>query len=179
MPGWNRIKRTGICKAIRLWKDLESLTMPCITSPPYLMDEIARNCKKFAELKIMSHCDTSMATTLVVYLPNLKVLSLRCTTIWRDALMIILDGLQNLEVLNISHCLLLDVPPPPAPKRVLYKLDESILQKATIRLKKFIMCMSDSCIMCQRMRNDEGLIRWYKYEEELWKEDEVTSLAVS
>lgn len=177
MPGWNRIKRTGICKAICLWKDLKSLTMPCIINPSYLMNEIAMNCKKFAELKIMNHCDPAMATTLVAYLPNLKVLSLRCTTIWRDALTNILDGLQTLEVLNISHCLLIDVPPPPAPTEVFYKLDQSILKKA-LRLKKFIMCMSESCIMCQRMRNDEGRIRWYKYEEELWKEDEITSLAV-
>ncbi|KAJ8529093.1 hypothetical protein K7X08_035928 [Anisodus acutangulus] len=27
--------------------------------------------------------------------------------------------------------------------------------------------------MCQRTRNDEGLMRWYNYEEDIWKVDEV------
>lgn len=177
MPAWNRIKKTGICRAIRMWEDLESLTMPSIASPPYLMEEISRNCKNFSELKIMGPCDISFASTLVDFLPTLKVLSLRCSTILKDALVIILDGLPNLEVLNISHCLLIEVPPPPAPKKVLKEIDVSILEKAS-RLREFLTCMDNSCVMCQRARSDEGLMRWYKYEEGLWKTDEVRSLAL-
>lgn len=177
MPAWNRIKKTGICSAIRMWADLESLTMPSIANPPYLMQEISRSCKNFSELKIMGPCDNFFASTLVECLPNLKVLSLRCSTIWRDALIIILDGLLNLEVLNISHCLLIEAPPPPAPKKALKEIDEYILEKAS-RLREFFTCMDNSCIMCQRARNDEGLMRWYKYEEGLWKTDEVRSLAL-
>ncbi|XP_071929519.1 F-box/LRR-repeat protein At3g48880-like isoform X2 [Coffea arabica] len=177
MPAWNRIKKTGICKAVHMWKDLESLTMPSIANPPYLMEEIGKNCKKFSELKIMGPCDIFFASTLVAFVPNLKVLSLRCSILVRDALIILLDGLQQLEVLNISHCLLIEVPTPPAPKKVVSQIDELILQKAS-RLRNFITCMNQSCIMCQRTRNDEGLIRWYKYEEELWKVDEVKSLAI-
>lgn len=177
MPAWNRIKRTGILKAIRMWRDLESLTMPTIANPPYLMEEIARNCPNFSELKIMGPFDLLFASTLNTYLPNLKVLSLRCAMLNRDALILILDGLQNLEVLNISHCLLIEVPPAPAPKKIIKELDETILQKAA-RLHKFVRCMEDSCIMCQRTKNDEGLMRWYRYEEGLWKYDEVSSLAL-
>lgn len=177
MPAWNRIKKTGICKAIRMWQDLESLTMPSIANPPYLMEEIAKNCKKFSKLKIMGPCDIFFASTLAAFVPNLKVLSIRCSILVRDALIILLDDLQQLEVLNISHCLLIEVPPPPAPKKVLHQIDESILQKAS-RLRNFITCMDQSCIMCQRTRTDEGLIRWYKCEAELWKVDEVKSLAI-
>ncbi|XP_055826842.1 F-box/LRR-repeat protein At3g48880-like [Solanum dulcamara] len=176
MPAWNRIKKTGICRAIHMWEDLESLTMPSIANPPYVMEEIARSCKNFAELKIMGPCDMLFASTLVSFLPNLKVLSVRCTVLSKSALFIILDGLKKLEVLNISHCVITE-DPPPAPKKILAKLDESIIKKAS-RLHKFLTCMSDSCIMCQRTRNDEGLMRWYKYEEDLWKVDEVRSLAI-
>ncbi|GFP84792.1 F-box/LRR-repeat protein at3g48880 [Phtheirospermum japonicum] len=176
MPAWNRIKKTGICRAVRIWKDLESLTMPSISNPPYLIEEISNNCKKFAELKIMGPCDTLFASTLATYLPNLKVLSLRCSMLFRDALVIILDNLKGLEVLNISHCLVVEVLPHPAPRRVLSVLDRSILEKAS-RLRTFITCMSDNCVMCQRTRDDEGLIRWYKYEQDLWRVDEVGSLA--
>ncbi|EOY23165.1 hypothetical protein QUC31_008129 [Theobroma cacao] len=172
MPAWNRIKKTGICKAIRIWRDLESLTMPSIANPPYLMEEIANNCKNFSELKVMGPFDILFATTIITRLPKIKVLSLRCSMLVKDALISILDNLQNLEVLNISHCLLIEIPPPPAPRRIMEELDQSILEKAS-QLRQFITCMKDSCIMCQRTRNDEGLMRWYKYEEGLWKTDEV------
>ncbi|KAF5732344.1 hypothetical protein HS088_TW18G01038 [Tripterygium wilfordii] len=177
LPAWNRIKKTGICKAIRMWRELESLTMPSIANPPYFIEEISRNCENFSELKIMGPFDIYFASTLAAYLPRLKVLSLRCSMLIKDALIIILDSLQSLEVLNISHCLLIDIQPPPSQKIVIKKLDESILEKAS-RLREFITCMDDSCFMCERTKNDEGLMRWYKYEEGLWKADEVRSLAL-
>ncbi|XP_055826984.1 F-box/LRR-repeat protein At3g48880-like [Solanum dulcamara] len=148
MPSWNRIKKIGICRAIRMWEYLESLTMPSIANPSYVLEEIGRSYKNFAELKIMWRCDMLFASTLVSFLPNLEVLSVRCAMLSKSALFTILD-----------------------------ELDESILEKAS-RSHKFLTCMSDSCIMCQRTRNDEGLMRWYKYEEDLWKVDEVRSLAI-
>ncbi|KAE8022517.1 hypothetical protein FH972_008309 [Carpinus fangiana] len=177
LPAWNRIKKTGICKAIRAWKDLESLTMPNIANPPYLMEEISKNCKNFSTLKIMGPCNILFASTLATYLPKLKVLSLRCSIVDKGALIIILDGLQHLEVLNISHCLLIEVLPPPASRRVVGEIDQSILDRAS-RLREFLTCMKDSCIMCQRTKSDDGHIRWYKYEEGFWKADEVSSLAL-
>lgn len=177
LPAWNRIKRSGICKAISMWQDLESLTMPSIANPPYIMEEISKNCKKFSELKIMGPCDMFFAHTLANCLPNLKVLSLRCSMLFKDALLIILDGLKHLEVLNISHCILIEVPPPPAPRKVLKELDESILEKAC-GIRELLTCMDEVCVMCRRTRLDEGLMRWYKYEEGIWKEDEVKSLAI-
>ncbi|XP_021892209.1 F-box/LRR-repeat protein At3g48880 [Carica papaya] len=177
LPAWNRIKKTGICRAVRMWPDLESLTMPSIANPPYIMEEIANNCKNFSVLKVMGLFDKYFATTLTEYLPNLKVLSLRCSMLNRDALLIILDGLPNLEVLNISHCLLVESQPPPAQKRVIKEIDKTILEKAS-RLREFLTCMEDNCIMCQRTKTDEGLMRWYKYEEGLWKADEASCLAL-
>lgn len=125
----------------------------------------------------MGPCEVLFATSLVKYLPKLKVLSLRCSMLRKDVLIIILDGLEHLEVLNISHCLLMEVPSSPAAKLVVSELDHFILERAS-RLRKFITCMNDTCIMCQRTKNDEGLMRWYKYEEGLWKADEVISLAL-
>ncbi|KAF9668324.1 hypothetical protein SADUNF_Sadunf15G0116900 [Salix dunnii] len=176
LPAWNRVE-TVMIKAIDLWKDLESLTMPSIVNPPRLVQAIATNCRNFSELKIMGPFDIFFASSLVNYLPTLKVLSLRCSMLYKDTLIFILDNLCGLEVLNISHCLLIEVPPPPAPGRIVRQLDKTILEKAS-HLLYFITCMSDTCIMCQRTRNDEGLMRWYKYNEGLWKEDEVSSLAL-
>ncbi|KAJ7969981.1 F-box/LRR-repeat protein [Quillaja saponaria] len=177
LPAWNRIKKTGMCKAIQGWKELESLTMPSIANPPYLLQEIAGNCKNFHELKIMGPFDIVFASSLAMYLPKLRVLSLRCSMLYKDALIFILESLQYLEVLNISHCLLVEALPPPARRRVIKEIDQSIWEKAA-RLLEFHTCMEDSCIMCQRTETDEGLIRWYKYEEGMWKVDEVSSLAL-
>ncbi|GJX23097.1 F-box/LRR-repeat protein-like protein [Tanacetum coccineum] len=177
LPAWNRIKRPEIYKAVTRWKDLESLTMPSISNPFYIMEGISKNCKNFSQLKIMGPCDMLFAHALASWLPNLKVLSLRCTMLLKDALLIILDGLKHLEVLNISHCLIVEVPPAPAPKKVLKELDVEIIRKAC-HIREFITCMDGSCVMCKRTRLDEGLMRWYKYEEGLWKEDEVRSLAI-
>ncbi|KAF8412293.1 hypothetical protein HHK36_000254 [Tetracentron sinense] len=176
LPAWNRMTKDGITKAIRMWEDLESMTMPGIKSPPYVMKEISLHCKNFSELKIMGPCDISFATAITEFLPKLKILSLRCTMLFKEALILILDCLEHLEVLNISHCLLVEVPPSPAPIRIIRELDESILEKAS-RLEKFFTCQEDSCIMCQRTIDDEGLMRWYKYEEGLWRTDEVSVLA--
>ncbi|KAI3508274.1 hypothetical protein L1887_23280 [Cichorium endivia] len=177
LPAWNRIKKTGIVKAIRMWNDLESLTMPSIMNPPYIMEEISKNCKNFSKLKIMGPCDMLFAHTLASCLPNLKVLSLRCSILYKDALIILLDGLKHLEVLNISHCVIIEVPPPPAPRKVLKSIDESIIEKAS-GIKEFLTCIDDFCVMCERTKLDEGLMRWYRYEEGLWKEDEVTCLGI-
>lgn len=166
-----------MCKAIRSWKKLESLTMPSIANPPYFLEEIAKNCENFSELKIMGPCDIFFASTLAAFVPKLRVLSLRCTTLYVDVLIFILDSLKHLEVLNISHCVLMEGLPPPQYKRIITEIDPAIRQKAT-RLREFITCMDNSCIMCQRTRTDEGIVRWYKYEEGFWKEDEVKSLAL-
>lgn len=174
MPAWETLTEPTTCSAIGNWKDLESLTMPSVEKPAYVFEEIARSCKRFSELKIMGPCDMLFASTLVSFLPNLKVLSLRCTAISKPALVIILEGLKKLKVLNISHCIITE-DPPPAPI-IMTKLDESILKKVS-RLDKFLTCMSDSCVTCQRVRNDEGLMRWHRYED-LWKMDEVESLAI-
>lgn len=176
LPAWNRIKKTGICKAIRIWKDLESLTMPSIANPPYLMAEIAKNCKNFTELKIMGPFESLFANTLISLLPSLRVLSLRCSAINRDALIAILDGLPNLELLNISHSYIVDPARGPQQRRVIRELDQTILEKAA-RLKKFLTCMEiETCVMCQRTEKDEGILRWYKYEEGQWKADEASTL---
>ncbi|KAI3808820.1 hypothetical protein L1987_24781 [Smallanthus sonchifolius] len=134
-------------------------------------------------------CDAQLTYT-AERCPNLKrlvlpawnrikktVLSLRCSTVYLNALLLILDGLKNLEVLNISHCLIVDAQPPSATRKLVEKLDDSVLEKGS-RLKEFFTCMDDSCTMCEITRRDEGLIRWYRYEEGLWKQDEVKSLAV-
>ncbi|KAK9276286.1 hypothetical protein L1049_005817 [Liquidambar formosana] len=176
LPAWTKVTVEGFRKAVQMCKGLESMTVPCISSPSRIMEAISTNCKNFCELKIMCPFDMEFATAITTRLPKLKVLSLRCSMLFKEALVHILNYLEHLEVLNISHCLLLDIPQSPAPSRVFRELDASILEKAS-RLREFLTCQENSCTMCQYTINDEGILRWHIYEEGLWRMDEVNSLA--
>ncbi|KAF9602601.1 hypothetical protein IFM89_030207 [Coptis chinensis] len=176
LPAWNRITKSCICQAVCKWEELESLTMPSIRDPPYILEVIGMNCKNFTQLKVMGPFNVLFASTIATFLPKLKVLSLRCSLLCKEALDLILESLEHLEVLNISHCLFIEIPPPPAPRKLSRELSKSILVKA-LRLREFFTCQEDSCVLCQRMIIDDGHLRWYKCEEGLWRKDEVSSLA--
>ncbi|KAJ6835167.1 F-box/LRR-repeat protein-like [Iris pallida] len=177
LPAWNRITKWAICDAFHRWQELESLTMPTVAHPPYIMEAIGRSCKNLSSLKVMGTFDIQFASSIICHLPNLKVLSLRCSILTKDALMFILHCMDHLEVLNISHCMLLENLTPSGRTNIIRELDQSILGK-TSRLREFYYCMSQSCTTCQRMTADEGLMRWYRYEEWFWREDEVSSLSL-
>jgi len=151
--------------------------MPTIAHPPYIMEEISRNCKNFSSLKIMGTFDVHFASTIASNLPKLKTLSLRCSVLSKEALLFVLDCMDHLEVLNISHCLLLESLSSEGRKQIIKELDFTIMEKAS-RLHEFYHCMSPSCLACQRMIRDEGFMRWYRYEEWFWRQDEVSSLAL-
>ncbi|XP_037408817.1 F-box/LRR-repeat protein At3g48880-like isoform X1 [Triticum dicoccoides] len=174
MPAWNRISRAGICQAIERWEELESLTMPTIGHPPYIMEGLANNCKNFKELKIMGSFDLLFASAVTTYLPKLKVLSLRCSKVTMGALQCVLNSLEHLEVLNISHCLLFEMATN-GRRQVIHELDNKALERAS-RLREFHHCQSRQCVACQRMMLDEGILRWYRYEDWFWRRDEVRSL---
>lgn len=173
LPAWNRLKKEFIFNAIQFCENLESLTMPTVPHPEFVFSSIALHCKNFRELKVMGPIEVDFVENLVRSLRNLKVLSLRCTAINRDALIKILDDLKCLEVLNISHSYLVDTRNGTV---IVRELDETIMEKAS-KLKRFVTCMEHkTCVMCQRTYEDEGVMRWYKYEEGLWKADEIASL---
>ncbi|CAL9231329.1 unnamed protein product [Arabidopsis halleri] len=176
LPAMNRMKDMGICNALSFCKNLESLTMPSILESHIVFSSIV-NRKTFRELKVMGHIDLFFAQNVVQCLPNLKVLSLICNEINRDALLVILDKLESLEVLNISHSYLVVTQQHPEKKKIIVReLDQAIMEKAS-KLKRFVTCMEHkTCVMCQRTDKDEGIMRWYMYEEGLWLADEVSSL---
>ncbi|CAL5211007.1 unnamed protein product [Lathyrus oleraceus] len=179
---WNRIKKISIKKAIRGWKDLESMTMPSIRDPKYVFEEISKNCKNFKELKIMGHLHMRFASALTMHLPNLEVLSIRCSCLDMKALVLILDKLQHLQVLNISHsCFVKPGFSVDDRERYIFinDIDLSTIREKASRLCEFFLCEKQtSCIMCHRTRDDCGFPRWFMYEEGIWKDDEVKSLAI-
>ncbi|CAA7023409.1 unnamed protein product [Microthlaspi erraticum] len=192
LPAWNRLTKEFLFNAIQFCENLESLTVSSVKHPEFVFSSIAMHCKNFRELKVMGPIEVDFVEYLVKFLRNLKVLSLRCTAINLDALIKILDDMKSLEVLNISHSYLVvtrkktvivrdlyeSIVEASKPKQfvIVRELDETIMEKAS-KLKQFVTCMEHkTCVMCQRTHEDEGIMKWNKYEEGLWKADEVTSL---
>ncbi|PIA30888.1 hypothetical protein AQUCO_05300015v1 [Aquilegia coerulea] len=176
LPAWNRISTDCINKAISKWKNLQSLTMPCIRGHQSVMKAIGKNCRNFEQLKIMGgRFDVSFASSISQFLPNLKVLSLRCSVLYEKAVNHIVDNMKHLQVLNLSHCLFVRILPPLGDEEHVSKLDESILVKASC-LPSFYTCWAPCCVLCQRMDIDKGDLKWYKCEKDLWRTDEVMSL---
>ncbi|KAG7551674.1 hypothetical protein ISN45_Aa06g023250 [Arabidopsis thaliana x Arabidopsis arenosa] len=130
--------------------------MPSILESHIVFSSIV-NRKTFRELKVMGHIDLFFTQNVVQCLPNLKVLSLRCNEINRDALLEILDKLESLEVLNISHSYLVVTQQHPEKKIIVRELDQAILEK-TSKLKRFVTCMEHkTCVICQRTYKDERI----------------------
>lgn len=167
----------GFKEAVKHWQELESLIVPCIYSPMCIMKAIGTHCKNFSKLKIMCPFDMEFAKAIIKYTPELKVLSLRCALVYKDALTHILNKLKHLEVLNVTHCLLVDDSEQDGFIVVYRQHEEETIEKAS-RLKNFFCCQHSSCPMCRRAFDDEGILKWFEYEQELWLADEVTSLAL-
>ncbi|KAL5718409.1 hypothetical protein ACHQM5_011314 [Ranunculus cassubicifolius] len=176
LPAWNRITKGGICKAIRNWGELESLVMPSIRDPAYILEEISLNCKNFTQLKVMGTLDIMFATKIIKYVPKLKRLSLRCCKLNKDALIMIMENLECLEILNISHCLFVNERPFPGGKQLLRKVDTDVFVIAA-RLHNFYTCQDKLCVVCSQMMTDEGCLRWYRCEEGEWRKDEICSFS--
>nr|CAB3494264.1 unnamed protein product [Digitaria exilis] len=156
---------------VKIFKELNLVELSPVSqtrASPYIwVDD--RSDKRLARI-----LRVAMAISCGNFLPKLKVLSLRCSKVTMDALQCLLQSMEYLEILNISHCLLLVVAAN-GRKQVVHELDDQILGKAS-RLREFHYCESRSCITCQRMVVDEGIMRWYRYEDWFWRRDEVRSL---
>ncbi|XP_062026341.1 F-box/LRR-repeat protein At3g48880-like [Rosa rugosa] len=162
-------------EAANNWPLLESLTIPGSFSIE-LMKAIGKHCKNLSELKMMHRFDMNCAENILAYAPSLKVISLRCNRVHRDAILFLLKELRQLEVMNITHCLILDHFPKPGFWSVLPELDEFVLQEAS-RLKKFLFCQMRSCNVCHFQINSNGLLFWTQNNEAIWIMDEVSTLA--
>ncbi|PON62818.1 LRR domain containing protein [Parasponia andersonii] len=173
---WNSISIEALEKAVMCWKDLESLTVPCVYAPCSMMRATGAFFKNFCELKIMCPFDIDFAHSIVSQSP-LKVLSLRCAVVFKEALLYLLENLKHLEVLNLTHCLLVSDTQEAGFLEVYREIDEEISENVS-HLKQLLTCKKISCSMCKIAVDQEDFLRWYDYDEGNWRVDEIPSLTV-
>ncbi|XP_004300769.1 PREDICTED: F-box/LRR-repeat protein At3g48880-like [Fragaria vesca subsp. vesca] len=161
--------------ALKNWPELESLTIPC-NFPVEIMEVIGKHCKKFSAMKLMCNFYENHAEAVAAYLPNLKVLSLRCAD--KGAVLHILKEMKHLQVLNLSHSYIVNHSPTLDRRMVvLRELDLQVTEPAS-RLERFIYCRSRLyCNTCRLQLSLNRVLIRCRYEERVWRMDEVSSLA--
>ncbi|XP_024031720.1 F-box/LRR-repeat protein At3g48880 [Morus notabilis] len=124
LPARHQIDGEGFEEAIKHWKHLESLTLPCSYYPANMIGAIGTHCKNFVELRLICPVDYDLANDIVTLLPQLKFLIVPCSKISRQALVhLLLD--TNLEVLNLSYSTLVD-------DYIFYEIDDDIFDPFAI-----------------------------------------------
>ncbi|XP_027351362.1 F-box/LRR-repeat protein At3g48880-like [Abrus precatorius] len=176
LPGWGNISNTGVYQAMKLWRNLESMTITSNFNHPFVFAAIGRYCKNFYELKITCSFSIELADALIKHTPNLKVLSIRSTMVNKKALFSVLDSLEHLEVVNICHSLILEKTSA-SPTYVVYPIHELPNHLNESCLKKLLTCQAKTCIRCKYGRVNSQRKKEYEFLEILWREDEITSLA--
>ncbi|XP_010540757.1 PREDICTED: F-box/LRR-repeat protein At3g48880-like isoform X2 [Tarenaya hassleriana] len=109
LPGWNNINETTFIRSLAGWRNLESITFPSICSPTSVMKFLGEHCQNFTKLKMIHTFDYSCAEAVVNLLPNLKVLSLRSSIVYKDALYHLVEHAPSLLALNVAHCLVFEL----------------------------------------------------------------------
>ncbi|KAJ7952346.1 F-box/LRR-repeat protein [Quillaja saponaria] len=179
LPARNYISKTGFQQAFQRWSTLESLTVPCVICPYYMVEAIGKSCRNFYQLKVLCPFDMEFAEALIKHIPKLKILSLRCSLVYTEAINRILKSLEHLEVLNLSHSIFVGEPDQGAETRMQTQKDCDIAALLDVsRLKRVITCKREACLLCKHKLDDFHVGGWCcKFQEAIWREDEVTSLA--
>ncbi|KAL0711950.1 hypothetical protein Bca4012_018928 [Brassica carinata] len=149
------------------WKNLKTLIVahddPLLET--FEFQVVGENCSNLTNLKYLGFLGKKIAEQIVSHLKNIKRLSLQYAYVSRPGVLLLTTGLQNLAILNISHCKEFD--------------DETvtmdhIVQAATQKRVKFILC-SDNCTGCRNERWFEG---FGSYGSESWRNDEIKELEI-
>ncbi|CAA7038514.1 unnamed protein product [Microthlaspi erraticum] len=201
LPMWKTLNLNSIQEAFSKWKNLQTLTIaPLISLGDTLsleLQAIGDNCRNLTNIKFLYRLDKDLASMIVCSFPSLERLSFRCSYACVDAAISLINGLPNLKIFNLSHCIFTQ------PNKIRNKIDdnrvsvqpngvvgktfrvlgmkpeEELVQTGTKKLVRFMVCASD-CTICQDVWEHFGLynpdrqtleLRYFR--EEQWKTDEI------
>ncbi|CAA7018284.1 unnamed protein product [Microthlaspi erraticum] len=106
LPRWSFQTKNSYQFAFSQWKNLETLIIANDSSLTGKLgfQEVGENCSNLINLKYMGDFEKNTAENIVRYLKNIKRLSLRCSSISHLGVLLLIRGLKNLAILNLSHC---------------------------------------------------------------------------
>ncbi|CAE6133298.1 unnamed protein product [Arabidopsis arenosa] len=154
--------------AFSQWKNLKTLIMAHndFFIWPYTFEfrVVGENCSNLNNLKIMGYLDNKDAVEIVRYLQSLKRLSLRCSSVNFKGVLLLIRGLGNLAILNLTHCQYF---------RCNSITINNVVQASTQKLDKLIICSKNDCKVCKDRPAMFGLDALY---EKYWRNDEIKEL---
>lgn len=112
LPRWCFQSKNSFPIAFSQWKNLKTL----IISDDYLTGRfefqvVGENWTNLTNLKYLGYLEKKIAKQIVGYLKNIRKLSLRCSFYSSPGVLLLITGLQNVEIINISHSKVLDMIP--------------------------------------------------------------------
>jgi len=166
------ISKIGIDAAMRSWRGLESITITSVVHHINFFDAVRKYCTNIVSLKITCRFELYEARALVKYTPNLKVLSIRNMNVNMGGLCHVLNNLEHLEVVNLSHSLIVDK----LDDELQSYLVDDVLSRVNISCK-LITCQITTCLWCKNQfaRNPRRMPHGSL--EDIWREDEIMSLS--
>ncbi|KAG4941354.1 F-box/LRR-repeat protein At3g48880-like [Glycine soja] len=182
LPKTVEFSRVDVHVAMKSWEGLESINITSNIPSHYIFPAIGKYCKNIIEMKFGYGClfEEKHVEALIKCAPNLEGLSIRSKMTKMEALCGVFTFLEHLEAVNILHSFIID-----ASYRGLGDVDICYLQNhlPPSSLGKLIYCEGGSCLRCKngnsittgRIFQIASIIM--RASEDLWREDEITSLA--
>ncbi|XP_010455567.1 PREDICTED: putative F-box protein At4g11580 [Camelina sativa] len=145
LPVWCYKTKESCQFVFSQWKNLKTLIIAQdyqLRIGTFDFQIVGENCSNLTNFKYLGFLQDKNVEQIVRYLENLKRLSLRCSYVTIDGVISLITGLQNLTVLNLSHCIYLALDPDTVP-------DDYFVQAPIQKLEEFIKCTPD-CKICKR-----------------------------
>ncbi|XP_019088203.1 PREDICTED: putative F-box protein At4g11580 [Camelina sativa] len=169
LPQWCNLRESSYKFAFSQWKNLHTLIISTHFYSKGIVEFrfIGENCTNLTNLKLSGHVDPYIAEGIVCYLPKLKRVSMRCCVIdSTQEVSLLITYLQNLTILNLSHCMFKT-----SLKDSLF--EESFIKTATPKIDTLIMCSEVGCRLCEDRSRILGSNAYY---EKHWRNDEIKEL---
>ncbi|EOA23113.1 hypothetical protein CARUB_v10003906mg [Capsella rubella] len=169
LPQCCNLRESSYEFAFSQWKNLHTLIISThfYVKGIFELRFVGENCTNLTNLKLSGHVDQSIAEEIVCYLPKLKRVSMRCCVInSTHEVSLLITYLQNLTILNLSHCMI----------KTLLKdslTEDSFIKTATQKIDTLIMCSKVGCELCEDRSRIFGSDAFY---EKHWRNDEIKEL---
>ncbi|KAL0741233.1 hypothetical protein Bca4012_082746 [Brassica carinata] len=176
LPRWFHSSENSYQFAFRQWKNLQTLIIDqrhASLTWRHVIQASGENCINLTNLKTMGYLNEVVVEEIVRCLPNLKKLSLRfCDIIDIREVLHLITSLENLTILNLSHCRFL--------QRGGYiicsrELDNILCEIARYKCETLIMlCSNYDCKFCRDASKDAyDVVRLHAFLEKNWRNDEI------
>ncbi|CAA7018283.1 unnamed protein product [Microthlaspi erraticum] len=171
LPRWCFQSKKSYQFAFSQWRNLKTLIIAHDNlTGNFVFQEVGMNCNNLTNLKYFGDLRKNTAKLIVSYLQSLRRLSLQCSFVRNDEVLLLITGLKNLRILNFSHCKELGGERIPNQEEItIGNLKQAAIQNYVILL----LCPKDNCRVCKAQPK---FCMFWSYGSKIWRNDEIKEL---